>query len=485
MSGKALVDLMHRQTAAGLRRPDPGMRFCGPLPGLLRQPIERALGADFSQVRVHADETAARETRARGALAFARGEHIHFAAGHYLPEHPHGRWLVAHELVHVQQQRLHGPLAPPEAAEREARHLAAAALRGEAATVRMAGGTVQCQDSPHDRALVARSRRRLSLLETFEAEWQAREIRRMRHRREATARIGQRRALDQAAVESGADIMTPEMRESAELANFESMNRAPLTIAVDEDSARFTVRFHARFEDPAMRGRLGELQTALQQGLDLVWNQRLTGDVFGGRRLIVTPQLQEVATDAVRDHSHWLITVRASDTAPITHPGCSLPGNDSGVPTSVTDAQCDGGVMSIPPRHVAMGGVLAHELMHLLGLVDRYMNLVSIRPDGTRINENHPTRETPGRLDPLGTEDGPVLHEDLAFLFEHLGVYEMEDSRALDTLSRLEAQGLSIGAVRREMMRLREIIELGHDPLSLIRPRADFTRELMRSAEDL
>jgi hypothetical protein len=234
-----------------------------------------------------------------------------------------------------------------------------------------------------------------------------------------------------------------------------------------------------------MAGRYAELTTALQQGLDLVWNRRLEGDVFGGRRIRVVAQNTRIAHDAPRDRRYWLITVRPTDTGPISYPGCNLPQSAGGVPTSATDAMCDGGVMSIPPRHIAQGGVLGHELLHLLGLVDRYTNLVSVMPDGTRINENVPTRETPGRLDPLGAEDGPILREDLAFLFEHLGVYEMEANRALDVLTRLESQGLSIGRVRGEMHRLREIIRLGYDPNSLIRPRRDFRDRIIRSVEGI
>ena len=141
--------------------------------------------------------------------------------------------------------------------------------------------------------------------------------------------------------------------------------------------------------------------------------------------------------------------------------------------------------MSIPPSHIANGDVLGHELLHLLGLVDRYTNLVTVRPDGTRINENAPSRDTPGRRDPLGGEEGPVLREDLAFLFEHLGVYEMEANRARDVLTRLESEGLSINRVRAEMVRLRETIRLGYDPTSLVRPRRDFTDRIIRSAEDI
>ena len=55
----------------------------------------------------------------------------------------------------------------------------------------------------------------------------------------------------------------------------------------------------------------------------------------------------------------------------------------------------------------------------------------------------------------------------------------------LDILRRLEREGLTIGAVRGEMVRLREIIELGYDPRSLIRPRRDFNDKILRELENL
>ncbi|WP_326521386.1 eCIS core domain-containing protein [Halomonas kalidii] len=459
-----------------------------PLTPSVRGPMEHAFGIDFANVRVHADATAAAQAAQRGAAAFAQGNDIHFAAGRYAPDTTKGRHLLAHELAHVAQQRIPDGKVGDMTAEREAEGAAEHARRGEPVSVRRAGTGIQHQNSPHDRMIVERARRRLALLEQYEAQWQAREARRLRIRRERDQRLAERTALDRAAADSGADLVegvAPGSREESERDLMAGLNRQPLTIDVSEDAVTFTVRFHIRFEDPAMSDRYTELTSALQQGLDLVWNQPLNSDVFSGRRMQVIAQNTPVAHDAPRDHRYWLITVRPTDSAPIEYPGCNLPQNDSGVPTSATDATCDGGVMSIPPRHITMGGVLGHELLHLLGLVDRYTNIVSVRPDGTRINENAPTRDTPDRLDPLGAEEGPVLREDLAFLFEHLGVYEMEANRALDVLTRLEGEGLSIGRVRGEMHRLREIIRLGYDPNSLIRPRRDFTDRLIRSAEDL
>jgi len=65
----------------------------------------RRLGHDFSHVRVHADEKAAGVARMLGASALTVGRDIYFGRGAYEPHSPEGSRLLAHELVHVVQQR--------------------------------------------------------------------------------------------------------------------------------------------------------------------------------------------------------------------------------------------------------------------------------------------------------------------------------------------------------------------------------------------
>jgi hypothetical protein len=459
-----------------------------PIPTALRASLEPHFEADFAHVRIHADTDAAERATLRSAAAFTEGTSIYFSAGRYAPETEAGRNLLAHELAHVVQQAQPGPKASNATAEKEADIASRQVMLGQRAPILHAATGPQNQDSPRDRAIVAQARRRLALLQEFEAQWQAREARRLRNARERDQQLEARTQMDRDAAASGSDLveaLNEGSREDEERRLLAQLNRLPLTIEVNETAVTFRVRFHVRFEDASMAGRYGTLVTTLQQGIDTIWNQPLSGEVFGGRSLQVIPETHPVASDADRDRRFWLISVRPSDDAPISYPGCELPQNDSGVPTSATDATCAGGLMSIPPSHISNSGVLGHELLHLMGLVDRYYNMVSVRPSGERINDNVPTRDTPDRVDPLGAEDGPVLREDLAFLFEHLGVYELEANRGLDVLNELEARGLSIGRVRVEMHRLEEIIRLGYDPRSLIQPRLNFNDALIRSAEDL
>ena len=72
-----------------------------PLPEAVRGKMEAALGADFSNVRVHVGAQAERI----GAIAFTVGSDIYFAPGRFQPDTVHGQQLLGHELAHVVQQR--------------------------------------------------------------------------------------------------------------------------------------------------------------------------------------------------------------------------------------------------------------------------------------------------------------------------------------------------------------------------------------------
>src|SRR5947209_7769086 len=78
-----------------------------PLPHSERSYFEPLFGQDFDGVRLHAESGAARPA-SHGSRAYALGEAIVFAPGHYAPGTSAGRRLLAHELAHVVQQRQHG-----------------------------------------------------------------------------------------------------------------------------------------------------------------------------------------------------------------------------------------------------------------------------------------------------------------------------------------------------------------------------------------
>lgn len=72
----------------------------------VRQDMEARFGGhDFSRVQVHTDSRSAESARAVHALAYTVGNHVVFGDGQYAPFSRSGQQLLAHELVHVLQQR--------------------------------------------------------------------------------------------------------------------------------------------------------------------------------------------------------------------------------------------------------------------------------------------------------------------------------------------------------------------------------------------
>ncbi len=323
--------------------------------------------------------------------------------------------------------------------------------------------------TPFGQMTVARARRRLAVVEELLAQAMQVDLQRQRA-------LQSRTDLDRTASDAATAMG---LRARSERAGADAMNRAPLTISVTRSRIEFRIRFHIRFEDPAMANRFSEVAATLRQGIALVWNQRLGDEVFGGRDFAMVPVIEEVAPGAARDQQYYLLTVRATDTGAVNYPGCTFDQPPPGVPTSITNSACDGGVISIPPAHITRPGVLGHETLHLFGLLDRYIAMTDMTPDGRRVtgHTNVPDRTLGRRQDPLGAQDATILPEDLAFVFDTQGVYHREIER--------RTGGRSVAALRVEAERLREIIRLGRDPNSLIQPRQDFNREMFRSAEDI
>lgn len=76
-----------------------------PLPPPVRTDMEARFGIDLGAVRIHTGPDAARLNETLHAHAFTVGEHVAFNDDRYQPETGPGRFLLAHELAHVAQQR--------------------------------------------------------------------------------------------------------------------------------------------------------------------------------------------------------------------------------------------------------------------------------------------------------------------------------------------------------------------------------------------
>lgn len=74
----------------------------GNLPEDIREKMEKAFNADFSDVEVHENSSNAKNLN---AMAYTQGNEISFAPGKYAPRSIQGQEILAHELSHVIQQR--------------------------------------------------------------------------------------------------------------------------------------------------------------------------------------------------------------------------------------------------------------------------------------------------------------------------------------------------------------------------------------------
>jgi Domain of unknown function (DUF4157) len=81
-----------------------------PLLGNTRSEMESGFGADFSNVRIHTDNSAVQMNQELGSQAFATGNDIFFNAGKFNPGSQSGKHLLAHELTHTVQQGASEPV---------------------------------------------------------------------------------------------------------------------------------------------------------------------------------------------------------------------------------------------------------------------------------------------------------------------------------------------------------------------------------------
>jgi len=79
-----------------------------PLPKSTRTFFEPRFSQDFSQVRIHSNPKATQMTGVLNAKAFTMRHDIVFGTGQYSPETTAGKKLLAHELMHVVQQKGNG-----------------------------------------------------------------------------------------------------------------------------------------------------------------------------------------------------------------------------------------------------------------------------------------------------------------------------------------------------------------------------------------
>jgi hypothetical protein len=147
-----------RRDAVAPQRPSPvpapqrGLCACGgrcprcaeggqALDATLRAKMEARLNTPLADVRVHTGSAAAALAKGERARAFTLGNQIYFGDGRFAPGSAAGGRLLAHELVHVAQQRAgrqRGVAGSALGAEAEARSLSSKVAAGLAVSVSQA-----------------------------------------------------------------------------------------------------------------------------------------------------------------------------------------------------------------------------------------------------------------------------------------------------------------------------------------------------------
>lgn len=140
-----------------------------------------------------------------------------------------------------------------------------------------------------------------------------------------------------------------------------------------------------------------------------IWGQNLGSmpSLVRNYNFTVTPTVAFVAENAPRDPNFWLIQV------------------DPTVKRAFTQALVNDGMMSIGPNALDNPDTLGHESLHLFGLIDRYRdNQATGHSESIRGTNTGGAGTGAKRNDPLDTGKGPILPEDLEFVFAHSGVYD-------------------------------------------------------------
>ncbi|MCM8528773.1 MAG: DUF4157 domain-containing protein [Lentisphaeraceae bacterium] len=75
-----------------------------PLPEKTQKSMSSKMGSSFKDVRIHKGKEADSMSKEINAKAFTYGRDIFFKEGHFQPDSKEGQRLIAHELVHTQQQ---------------------------------------------------------------------------------------------------------------------------------------------------------------------------------------------------------------------------------------------------------------------------------------------------------------------------------------------------------------------------------------------
>lgn len=341
-----------------------------------RAHFEAGFGQDFSNVRVHDDPGVHRQLKSAQALAFTYGDDIAFAPGAYRPLTPAGRRLLAHELAHVVQQRG-----------------GAGALPGGMPAL---GAAPQRPQAQTDReALLARLktvRERLAQLRAQQDQ-----------RSDAFAGSMMKERLGES-LERGTRELHKQARSDAAAGRLWGGPRAARTIqqavSVAQSGKLVTLTVNLQIAYDGMTDAQGRKRAAadiprIEAAIRDVWQVDIAEGEYAGIQFRMLPKVTYLPRKTPRATNAFLIQVRKPDTGP-----------------SSGDAVT--GLISLAPVHLegARVIVVAHELAHLFGFVDAYLQMLLHAKPGKKAKDREQwavgRADAKARADLMGLID-PVL----------------------------------------------------------------------------
>ncbi len=339
------------------------------------------------------------------------------------------RSLLAHEAIHVAQQSRTEHPAPASVLETEASRLSGHVLAGRPVWPVLSGRAAMPLRQPPGKPKEPSAQELRDLDDAWKKAMGPKKIK-LDHLKAQLNYLQQLRKLirERQPIETQrSKLDTPNTHnrfqsdsETNQLTQ-KSVNRRPIKTHVTQPQEEtpgeidITVNVQARFlgrkvED--VKTDFEKLRTSLATGMHKIWGQTLAGmpSLVKDYEFNVSPAVTLVDAAAPRDNDFWQIEV------------------DPATPRAHTEAMESPGVMHINSSDISKPDTLGHESLHWFGFLDRYYDnpntghSESIRGTPTRSKRGAGTGVM--RDDPLDTGKGPILTEDLEYMFARSRVYE-------------------------------------------------------------
>lgn len=370
-----------------------------PLDSMTQREMTSHFDQDFSTVRVHTDARSAESARAVNALAYTVGNHIVFGQHQYAPETPAGQRLLAHELTHTVQQRgmssesatqpiVVGPAHDPLEAEAEhvAQHMPSRSIQAKSVRPHL-------QFQNDQEALKARLKQvqeRLAKLRQQEAKLSddfSDSVADERQRE--SVEKGRKDLQKQAHSDAAGNTIWGGRFARDRILKVASISQSGSTVTV---LAKFELSYRALSDKDGQKQAAVDIPR-IEAAIRDVWQVDIANGEFAGISFRFQPTITYLAKTGKPSENAFQIQVRGKDKEPSS--GDSVHG-----------------LISLAAAHLegARVIVVAHELAHLFGFTDTYIQMKTKDKSGKEKEQWSVGRPDPAsRPDLLGMIDPDKL----------------------------------------------------------------------------